>query len=1114
MSGFAVPFSSSPPATPDSHRRSYVSNPSTTPAGPPPPSSGSFTPAGPPPSSVFGSSQLGLGSGTGSGSGYGRPYSPPKHNKTKTLFAPSGVSKQQTGLEFGVPSRSKNGTPGRHLYKRPGFASSSSPPRDTGSDGDDEDDSMADADVDEAPASGYAARSMIEDSISSSLPNFASSARSSARLSSNNTPRGTKRSRGGSNARTGPIPSPSQRAKSKGSAIAGIIRDLAANCEPASVDENDDVILTTEDHVIGLYNRCHGNQADDLDYQKALSSVSDELVRFWQGSDSGKFPGMGGLDGDVIGIGPDERASPIAKATFLSSLLLQLRHPPLTKRSSGLPQSSAGRSSLVLHSPKSSNVLGRPVALPKLLLDWLNTFHNPYPTALIDLQAHHPNSTAHPDFWNTIYSACLRGKIDEVIHILKEADFSYAKSAKDDGELEYGYRGVALKNIQVAIGWTIQVLQECPSVRSGDWEVRGGSWVIFRLRVAQAIEDLSTFAEGGGQDDTSMADSFNSFSAENFGVRSLESNGKSSLSHTARRVKSKVPWTIYQSLKAMYGILIGSTTEILSFSQDWAEATIALTAWWDGEEDEFILRNSASGNRRSPGFSQPLDGPSASENCTIYHQKLASAFNRVTDIADEDAFQINTLNPIEVGLASIFDGDVEGVIGLLRGWSLTITSAVVEIAGLGGWLGFPGDGDLMMGFDKSDLTVLNFGQSGKSVSKDGILVEYAEGLFRRNKLEGGRSRGSADAGEPKKGRASREGWEIGVQVLGRLEDSALASKKLGDLLEILPLTSSERVDKLLDLCNKLNLASQAWKISEKHADSLAEGSHNYGEALIYYARAHHKKKMRSILDLLISYCLVHSIAYPPEAELDEKLKTLLASPAETLKGLAESDPVAAQLLAIHLSGYATLRKFYNLRDEEANLKPGEKPKLREMACMKEAVAALLAVVSSSTDNIHGGLYDEDRGAVVGVDGLMALLGETLVFVNRPASYLTVAQSVSIMKAIEDLQTTSPRIYAQCEEFFQSTISSQNSPRASLKKTISSMTSASSFSLVGSSMLGSESPESTGNSGVLVKEDIRRGWDWRKGIPPKATGDMVLRILRLELAKELAKVWLREDDGFW
>lgn len=46
------------------------------------------------------------------------------------------------------------------------------------------------------------------------------------------------------------------------------------------------------------------------------------------------------------------------------------------------------------------------------------------------------------------------------------------------------------------------------------------------------------------------------------------------------------------------------------------------------------------------------------------------------------------------------------------------------------------------------------------------------------------------------------------------------------------------------------------------------------------------------------------------------------------------------------------------------------------------MAALLAVIDSAADSIHGGLYDEQRGSVVQVDGLLALLGEALVFVDR------------------------------------------------------------------------------------------------------------------------------------
>ena len=94
------------------------------------------------------------------------------------------------------------------------------------------------------------------------------------------------------------------------------------------------------------------------------------------------------------------------------------------------------------------------------------------------------------------------------------------------------------------------------------------------------------------------------------------------------------------------------------------------------------------------------------------------------------------------------------------------------------------------------------------------------------------------------------------------------------------------------------------------------------------------------------------------------------------------DPKAAEMLHTYLTGYATLRKFYDLRDEETNLKEGQRPTTTLNARRSAAATALLAVISSAADNIHGGLYDENRGSVVQVDGLLSLLGEALVFVNR------------------------------------------------------------------------------------------------------------------------------------
>lgn len=109
---------------------------------------------------------------------------------------------------------------------------------------------------------------------------------------------------------------------------------------------------------------------------------------------------------------------------------------------------------------------------------------------------------------------------------------------------------------------------------------------------------------------------------------------------------------------------------------------------------------------------------------------------------------------------------------------------------------------------------------------------------------------------------------------------------------------------------------------------------------------------------------------------------MIFEPERSLNQLAQVDPKAAELLHTHLTGYASLRRFYDLRDEEVTLKGSQKPKLRIIARKDAAANALVAVINSAADSIHGGLYDGDRGAVVQVDGLLALLGESMMFVNR------------------------------------------------------------------------------------------------------------------------------------
>ena len=106
-----------------------------------------------------------------------------------------------------------------------------------------------------------------------------------------------------------------------------------------------------------------------------------------------------------------------------------------------------------------------------------------------------------------------------------------------------------------------------------------------------------------------------------------------------------------------------------------------------------------------------------------------------------------------------------------------------------------------------------------------------------------------------------------------------------------------------------------------------------------------------------------------------------------------------------------------------------------------------------------------------------------------------------------------------------------------------MTSSSGFSLVGSSMIDSRTSNggsgigsgatgrtesgSGAGSGVLILlgddnddndadrdrhgiRDVRRGWDWRKGMRADSTAGDALRVLRLGLARDLSKGWLEGE----
>jgi hypothetical protein len=128
--------------------------------------------------------------------------------------------------------------------------------------------------------------------------------------------------------------------------------------------------------------------------------------------------------------------------------------------------------------------------------------------------------------------------------------------------------------------------------------------------------------------------------------------------------------------------------------------------------------------------------------------------------------------------------------------------------------------------------------------------------------------------------------------------------------------------------------------------------------------------------------------------------------------------------------------------------------------------------------------------------------------------------MTLLKAIEDLETVNPNVFSRCDKIFRTAAAEPHKPTSSphelLKKSVSSMTASSGFSMVGSSMWKSQILEtqdgrgSAESSGVLVKKPVNRGWDWRHGLRKDDTAESLLRVLRLALAQEMARSWLLMD----
>ncbi|KAK5987182.1 Nuclear pore protein NUP85 [Cladobotryum mycophilum] len=821
-----------------------------------------------------------------------------------------------------------------------------------------------------------------------------------------------------------------------------IAKDIYTQQEPARITESSDLILKTEDLVCKLYDDGVGTQEDSEKLESSLADITFKLIRVWTDYVEELPPPEGE---DLATIGPGVDAEPFEKAAYVAHLILRMHHTRF----------------------ESQMDLDQTPPLPEILFDWMQLSHNLYPDQIREISRYKPSPACHSLYWQTLRNALLRGDANGAKQLLKNAGWEHVRKG---ARIDKAYMGKALENVRRFVDATCEMLDQCPATKN-DWDIFNSSWTLFRVQARGSLDRLTLFAEGR---DTSLLDSIDGQSE--------------SMSNMARKASSQIPWDIYENLQTVYGIVLGDTEAILETAQDWCEATIGLFGWWD----EGSQRPKNMGLSQSLGFGASA-APFGSGDSDSYFERLVTVFHQVVNYG----LSPNAMNPVEVAIASAFEGNVNAVIGCLRTWSLPVACSVAEIASLGQWLPRPEPVKKQSSdaLDMDDLMLLGIAQPSSDDTegiKDTTLVIYARELAGIDNLS-----------------PQRDGWEMAIQVLGRMDVPEKSEETVGELLRDLLATldenSSSTVDKMWRILGDLGMMNYAEETAETFAEILSKESHRYGEALWYFALSHRTDRVREVLNLLMSYSLVQSTVYPAEKDLDEDLKNLLRKRTETLEERAKQDLEAAQLLGRMLSGYATLRKFYEVRDQ---IKPEETSPSKALALRKQAAFALVAVVSSSSDNIRGGLYDETRDAVVSEDFLLALLGEATVFINQSPSIISLEQIDVLLKAVEDIQTVGSRVYETCEEFFNLVLSSGQGLKGSTPQDLMRSTNlGASFMMSGGSLLASHMQKS-----VMGGGKVNRGWDWRKGMMANSKGEDVLRKLRLGLAKDLAALWLEDADG--
>jgi hypothetical protein len=271
---------------------------------------------------------------------------------------------------------------------------------------------------------------------------------------------------------------------------------------------------------------------------------------------------------------------------------------------------------------------------------------------------------------------------------------------------------------------------------------------------------------------------------------------------------------------------------------------------------------------------------------------------------------------------------------------------------------------------------------------------------------------------------------------------------------------------------------------------------------------------------------------PPTPSLDYDLASLLSTERSVLLSLARIDAASADLLGRWVSGYAMLRRFYEIRDQDFNT--GAATSLKKMGGLerkREAAKALIVVIEAAADCIKGGLFDPEIESVVPVEGVLVLLGEVLPLLGTGGSNgqgisVSYKQVLGLMSVVEDFEQISGKIREAANGLLSASMGAYRAESGGgrMAKSKSDLSNVSGSGSLGGSgswemlaessfvMLQSTDSAKSGKSGTGKAVQMERGWDWRKGLDAvAATGSdvgskEVLMLLRTALAREVAHSW--------